>query len=290
MSNPNVAAFFDDRTNTVSYVVSDPATQSCALIDTVLDYDPESGNTSTTSADAIIAHVREHDLIVKWILETHAHADHFTAAPYLQDQLGGVIAIGREIDDVQRVFGGLFNAGKDYKADGSEFGRLFDDGDCFEIGLLACRVIHVPGHTPACVAYHIGDTVFVGDTLFMPDFGSARCDFPGGDAGTLFDSVQKLYALPDETRMYVAHDYKATGRDHFAWETTVGAQKRDNIHLREGTTREDFIEMRNKRDGTLRLPKLIMPSIQVNMRAGRLPEPEDNGIAYLKIPLNVAMG
>ena len=289
-NDPRVDAFFDDRTNTVTYVVADMEARACAIIDTVLDYDPESGKTSTVSADELIAHIRKLDLRVEWILETHAHADHFTAAPYIQDQLGGVIAIGREIDDVQRVFGGLFNAGEDYKADGSEFGRLFDDGDCFKIGGMACEVIHVPGHTPACVAYHIADTVFVGDTLFMPDFGSARCDFPGGDAGTLYDSVQKLYALPDDTRMFVAHDYKAPERDEFAWETTVGEQKRSNIHLREGTARADFIKMRRKRDETLRLPKLIMPSIQVNMRAGRLPEPEDNGIAYLKIPLNVAMG
>jgi len=290
MTNPIVTAFFDEPTNTVTYIVADPSTKACAIIDSVLDYDPESGRTSTVSADELIAHISDHELTVQWILETHAHADHFTAAPYLQDRLGGVIAIGREIDDVQRVFGGLFNAGKDYKADGSEFGRLFDDGDCFEIGELTCRVIHVPGHTPACVAYYIGNSVFVGDTLFMPDFGSARCDFPGGDAGTLYDSVQKLYALPDETRMFVAHDYKTPSRDVFAWETTVGEQKRRNKHLREGTSREEFVNMRTKRDETLRLPKLIMPSIQVNMRAGRLPEPEDNGIAYLKIPLNVAMG
>ena len=289
-TDPVVAAFFDESTNTVTYVVSDPATNDCAIIDSVLDYDPESGKTSTESADAVVDHIRERGYSVQWILETHAHADHFTAAPYLQEKLGGVIAIGREIDDVQKVFGGLFNAGEDYKADGSEFGRLFADGDCFEVGSLACNVIHVPGHTPACVAYHIGCTVFVGDTLFMPDFGSARCDFPGGDAGTLYDSVQKIYELPDETRLFVAHDYKAPGRENYAWETTVGEQKRSNKHLRAGTTREDFVEMRHKRDETLRLPKLIMPSIQVNMRAGRLPEPEDNGIAYLKIPLNVAMG
>lgn len=289
-TDPIVDAFFDEQTNTVTYVVADPKTRACAIIDSVLDFNPESGETSTNSADEVIAHIGAQGYRVQYILETHAHADHFTAAPYLQEQLGGVIAIGREIDDVQKVFGGLFNAGEDYKADGSEFGRLFDDGDCFKIGDLACRVLHVPGHTPACVAYHIGCTVFVGDTLFMPDFGSARCDFPGGDAGTLFDSVQKIYALPDDTRLFVAHDYKSPGRDHFAWETTIGEQKRSNKHLRVGTSREAFVEMRTKRDETLRLPKLIMPSIQVNMRAGRLPEPEDNGIAYLKIPLNVAMG
>lgn len=288
--NPIVTAFFDDLTNTVTYVVADPETKACAVVDSVLDYEAASGGTQTTSADAVIAHIKAHNLTVEYILETHAHADHFSAAPYLQDKLGGVIAIGQHIDDVQRVFGGLFNAGADFKADGSEFGRLFDDGDCFKIGSLEARVIHVPGHTPACVAYYIGDAVFVGDTLFMPDFGSARCDFPGGDAGTLYDSVQKLFALPDDTRMFVCHDYKATGRDHYAWETTVGAQKQSNKHLHVGVTRDAFIKMRTERDRQLALPTLIMPSIQVNMRAGRLPEPEDNGVSYLKIPLNVKMG
>ena len=288
--NPTVTAFFDELTNTVTYIVADPETQVCAVIDSVLDYDAASGGTLTASADKVIAHIRAHDLTLAYILETHAHADHFSAAPYLQDTLGGVIAIGEEIDDVQRVFGGLFNAGADFKADGSEFGRLFSDGDCFKIGNLDAHVIHVPGHTPACVAYHIGDAVFVGDTLFMPDFGSARCDFPGGDAGTLYDSVQKIYALPDETRMFVCHDYKAPGRDDYAWETSVGAQKKSNKHLHVGVTREDFIKMRTDRDRQLALPALIMPSIQVNMRAGRLPEPEDNGVSYLKIPLNVKMG
>ena len=290
MSKPDVTAFFDEPTNTVSYVVADPDTKACAIIDSVLDYDASSGGTTTESADEIVQHIRERGLTVAYILETHAHADHFSAAPYLQEQLGGVIGIGKHIDDVQKVFGRLFNAGADFKADGSEFGRLFDDGDCFKIGNLEADVIHVPGHTPACVAFHIGDTVFVGDTLFMPDFGSARCDFPGGDAGTLYDSVQKLYALPDETRMFVCHDYKAEGRDHYAWETTVGEQKRSNKHLHEGVSRDEFIKMRTERDRTLSLPKLIMPSIQVNMRAGRLPPPEENGVSYIKIPLNVKMG
>lgn len=288
--NPIVTAFFDDLTNTVTYVVADPKTQACAVVDSVLDYEAASGGTQTTSADAVIAHIKAHNLTVQYILETHAHADHFSAAPYLQGKLGGVIAIGQHIDDVQRVFGGLFNAGADFKADGSEFGRLFNDGDCFKIGSLEARVIHVPGHTPACVAFHVGDAVFVGDTLFMPDFGSARCDFPGGDAGTLYDSVQKLFALPDDTRMFVCHDYKAPGRDHYAWETTVGAQKQSNKHLHVGVTRDAFIKMRTERDRQLALPTLIMPSIQVNMRAGRLPEPEDNGVSYLKIPLNMKMG
>lgn len=290
MTHPVVTSFFDEPTNTVSYIVADPQTKACAIVDSVLDYEASSGETTTESADELIAFVKEHDLKVEYILETHAHADHFSAAPYLQEQLGGVIGIGRHIDDVQKVFGRLFNAGTDFKADGSEFGRLFADGECFEIGSLAARVIHVPGHTPACVAFHIGDAVFVGDTLFMPDFGSARCDFPGGDAGTLYDSVQKLYQLPDETRMFLCHDYKAPGRDHYAWETTVGEQKRSNIHLNASVTREDFIKMRTERDKTLALPKLIMPSIQVNMRAGRMPPPEDNGVSYIKIPLNVKMG
>lgn len=290
MTAPNVKAFFDEPTNTVSYVVTDPETGTCAIIDSVYDYDASSGATKTESADEIIAYIKENDLTVAYILETHAHADHFSAAPYLQEELGGVIGIGRHIDDVQKVFGRLFNAGADFKADGSEFGRLFDDGDCFKIGKLEADVIHVPGHTPACVAFHIGDAVFVGDTLFMPDFGSARCDFPGGNAGTLYDSVQTLYALPDETRMFMCHDYKAPGRDHYAWESTVSEQKRSNKHLHEGVSRDAFIKMRTERDATLTLPKLIMPSIQVNMRAGRLPPPEENGVSYIKIPLNVKMG
>lgn len=290
MTNPVVTSFFDEPTNTVTYIVADPKTKACAIVDSVLDYDASSGATTTESADELIAFIKEQDLKLEYILETHAHADHFSAAPYLQEQLGGIIGIGRHINDVQKVFGRLFNAGTDFKADGSEFGRLFDDGDCFEIGSLAARVIHVPGHTPACVAFHIGDSVFVGDTLFMPDFGSARCDFPGGDAGTLYDSVQKLYELPDETRMFLCHDYKAPGRDEYAWETTVGEQKRSNIHLNASVTRDEFIKMRTERDKTLALPKLIMPSIQVNMRAGRMPPPEDNGVSYIKIPLNVKMG
>ena len=290
MTNPVVTSFFDEPTNTVTYIVADPKTKACAIVDSVLDYDASSGATTTESADELIAFIQEQDLKLEYILETHAHADHFSAAPYLQEQLGGIIGIGRHINDVQKVFGRLFNAGTDFKADGSECGRLFDDGDCFEIGSLAARVIHVPGHTPACVAFHIGDSVFVGDTLFMPDFGSARCDFPGGDAGTLYDSVQKLYELPDETRMFLCHDYKAPGRDEYAWETTVGEQKRSNIHLNASVTRDEFIKMRTERDKTLALPKLIMPSIQVNMRAGRMPPPEDNGVSYIKIPLNVKLG
>ena len=286
MSRPNVDSFFDEATNTVTYIVSDPQTNKCAIIDSVLDYDASAGRTKTDSADQLIEFVKERDLNVQWILETHAHADHFSAAPYLQKSVGGVIAIGEHIPDVQRVFGGLFNENDAFKTDGSQFGRLFKDRETFKIGELEAEIIFVPGHTPACVAYHIGDAAFVGDTLFMPDYGSARCDFPGGDAGTLYDSVQKLFTLPDETRVFLCHDYKAPGRDDFQWETTIGRQKRHNIHLHEGITRDEFIEMRTARDKTLGMPKLILPSIQVNMRAGELPEPEGNGVRYLKIPLN----
>lgn len=282
----DVTSFFDEPTNTVTYLVTDPETKSCAIIDSVLDYDANSGRTTTTSADAVIAFINQRGLSVEWILETHAHADHFSAAPYLQKQVGGVIAIGEHIPDIQRVFGGLFNSGDDFKVDGSQFGHLFKDNEEFKIGNLHAEIIYVPGHTPACVAYHVGDAVFVGDTLFMPDYGSARCDFPGGDAATLYDSVQKLYALPDETRMYLCHDYKAKGRDDYAWETTVGEQKKSNVHMNTCVTRSEFIEMRTARDKTLGMPKLILPSIQVNMRAGELPEPEENGVSYLKIPLN----
>lgn len=283
---PEVISFFDEPTNTVTYVVSDPETKSCAIIDSVLDYDASSGRTKTASADEVIDFVQQGGLNVQWILETHAHADHFSAAPYIQKKIGGVIAIGEHIPDIQRVFGGLFNTGEEFKQDGSQFGRLFKDNETFQIGNLHAKIIYVPGHTPACVAYHVGDAVFVGDTLFMPDYGSARCDFPGGDAGTLYDSVHKLYALPDETRMFLCHDYKAKGRDYYAWETTVGDQKKSNIHLNTSVTRDAFIKMRTERDKTLSMPKLILPSIQVNMRAGELPEPEENGVSYLKIPLN----
>lgn len=286
MSKPDVVSFFDEFTFTVTYVVVDPETKKCAIIDSVLDFDPNSGRTKTDSADEVIAYIEHGKLDVEWILETHAHADHFSAAPYLQRKLGGKIAIGAHIPDVQKVFGGLFNEGEGFKRDGSQFHHLFKDGETFKIGSLDADVLYVPGHTPACIAYHIGDAIFVGDTLFMPDYGSARCDFPGGDAGTLYDSVQKIYALPDETRMFLCHDYKAEGRDHFAWETTIGEQKAKNIHLNASVTRDEFIKMRTERDKTLSMPRLILPSIQVNMRAGEFPEPEDNGQRYLKIPLN----
>lgn len=285
-SKPDVISFFDEFTFTVTYIVADSETKACAIIDSVMDFDPNSGRTTTESADEVIAFIEQGGLKVEWILETHAHADHFSAAPYLQRKLGGKIAIGAHIPDIQKVFGGLFNEDDDFKRDGSQFHHLFEDSETFQIGKLKADVIYVPGHTPACIAYHIGDAVFVGDTLFMPDYGSARCDFPGGDAGTLYDSVQKLYELHDETRMFLCHDYKAPGRDHYAWETTVGQQKAENIHLNSSVTRDEFIKMRTARDKTLKMPRLILPSIQVNMRAGEFPEPEENGQRYLKIPLN----
>ncbi len=283
---PSVTAFFDEATYTVTYIVADPDSRKCAIIDSVLGYDAGSGRTNTKSADALIAHIAEQKLELQWILETHAHADHFSAAPYLQEKLGGVIAIGEHIPDVQRVFGGLFNAGDCFKTDGSQFGRLLKDNERYKIGALEVKTIFVPGHTPACVAYHIGDAVFVGDTLFMPDFGSARCDFPGGDAGALYDSVQKLYELADDTRVFLCHDYKAKGRDYYAWESTIDEQKKKNIHMNTGVNRAEFIAMRTARDKTLSMPKLILPAIQVNMRAGEMPPPEDNGQIYLKIPIN----
>lgn len=284
--SPEIKAFFDADTYTVSYVVSDPETRRAAIIDSVLDFDSASGRTSTRSADQIIEHVRARQLTVDWILETHVHADHLSAAPYLQKQLGGTIGIGNHVTHVQAVFGDLFDAEPEFARDGSQFGHLFEDGETFSIGNLQADAIWTPGHTPACMVYHIADTAFVGDTLFMPDFGTARCDFPGGDAATLYHSVQKIYALPDETRLFMCHDYKAPGRDHFAWETTVGEQKAANIHLNAATTEADFVKMRTERDATLDMPRLILPSVQINMRAGNLPPPAPNGVRYLKLPLD----
>ncbi|MFH1803315.1 MAG: MBL fold metallo-hydrolase [Pseudomonadota bacterium] len=283
---PDVTAFFDEATFTVSYVVRDPASASCAIVDSVLDYDPASGRTDTSSADTVIAFVRDHGLSVEWILETHVHADHLSAAPYLKEKTGGKMGIGANISIVQNVFGKIFNAGTEFARDGRQFDRLFVDGDVFSIGGLAARAIHTPGHTPACMSYVIGDAVFVGDTLFMPDFGTARCDFPGGDAHMLYQSVQKLLALPGETRMFMCHDYKAPGRDEYRWETTVAEERDKNIHIGGGTSEEEFVRMRQAKDATLDMPRLILPSVQVNMRAGELPPAEDNGIRYLKIPLN----
>jgi glyoxylase-like metal-dependent hydrolase (beta-lactamase superfamily II) len=283
---PHVASFFDDATNTISYIVGDPHGHSAAIIDSVLDYDPASGRTDTASADSIIAHVLREGLEVEWILETHVHADHLSAAPYLQEKLGGKIGIGENIRVVQDTFGKVFNEGTEFRRDGSQFDRLFREGDSFHIGQLRGDVLHTPGHTPACLTYVIGDAAFVGDTLFMPDFGTARCDFPGGSAEAMFDSVQKILALPDETRIFVGHDYKAPGRDVYAWETTVGEQKAKNVHVGGGRTREEFVKMRTERDATLAMPKLIIPSLQVNMRAGHMPPAEDDGTVFLKVPVN----
>lgn len=283
---PSIAGFFDEATNTISYVVHDPATNEAAIIDSVLDYDAAAGRTSNGSADLIIEYVTENDLTVTWLIETHAHADHISAAPYLQEKLGGRLAIGREIIRVQEVFGKLFNAGTEFQRDGSQFDHLFDDGETFRLGTLEGIALHVPGHTPADMAFIIGDAAFVGDTIFMPDFGTARADFPGGDARQLYQSIKRLLSLPEDTRLFLCHDYKAPGRDEYAWETTVGQQKRENVHVKEGTSEDEFVEMRTARDKTLAMPKLIMPSVQVNIRGGRLPEPEDNGVSYIKIPVN----
>ncbi len=286
MNTPKVTGFFDEATNTISYVVADPVTKACAVIDSLLDFDQASGRTRTTSADQIIAFVRESGLTCEWIIDTHVHADHLTAAPHIRREIGGRTGIGSEISTVQKVFGQIFNEGQSFHTDGSQFDHLFKEGEDYRIGTLEARAIHTPGHTPACMSHLIGDALFVGDTLFMPDFGTARCDFPGGDAGTLYHSIQKLFALPDETRVFLCHDYKAPGRDTFVWETTIGDEKRSNIHVKTGTSREDFIKMRTARDATLAMPKLILPSVQINMRAGDLPEPEENGQRYMKIPIN----
>ena len=283
---PNVTAFFDPATFTVSYVVREPDGSNCAIIDSVLDYDPAAGRTDTSSADAIIAFVKAENLTVTWILESHVHADHLSAAPYLQQQVGGKIGIGDQITVVQDTFGKVFNEGTAFQRDGSQFDALFKDGDSVNIGQMRVDVMHTPGHTPACLTYVIGDAAFVGDTLFMPDFGTARCDFPGGSAENLFNSIQKILALPDETRVFVGHDYKAPGRDEFAWETTIGEQKALNIHIGAGKPLEEFVSMRQERDATLGMPRLILPSIQTNMRAGQFPEPENNGVRYLKVPVN----
>mgnify|MGYP001827354398 CR=1 FL=1 len=285
MAKPNVVAFFDEATFTVTYVVSDPATGRAAVIDPVLDFDPTSGRTSTSSADRVIAHVSDNDLGVDWILETHVHADHLSGAPYIRERLGGKTAIGTNVTAVQEAFKGIFNL-KDLAADGSQFDRLFGDGESFAIGELTAQVIATPGHTPACVTYLIGDAAFVGDTLFMPDFGSARTDFPGGSAPQLYDSIRKILDLPGNTRLFMCHDYKAPGRDVYAWETSVDEQRENNIHISDKVSRDEFVEMREGRDSQLGMPKLILPSLQVNLRAGELPAPEDNDIRYLKIPLD----
>lgn len=286
MQKPDVKGFFDQATYTISYVVSDPETKRCAIIDSLLDFDQASGRTSTQSADKLISFVRENGLTCEWIIDTHVHADHLTAAPYIRAQLGGKTSIGDKIPVVQRVFGNIFNEGQSFHTDGSQFDHLFKPGETYRLGNIEARALSTPGHTPACMTHVIGDAMFVGDTIFMPDFGTARCDFPGGDAGTLYDSVQMLFEYPDETRMFLCHDYKAPGRDEFVWETTIGEQKRSNIHVKDGTSRDEFIRMRTERDATLDMPKLILPSVQVNMRAGDMPPPEDNGVRYMKVPIN----
>lgn len=285
--HPVVTHFFDEPTNTYSYVVQDPSSNHCAIIDSVLDFDYPSGRTDTKSAQAILEFVAANDLTVDWILETHVHADHLSAAPFLQERTQAQLGIGEHIKTVQDTFGKAFNAGTEFARDGSQFDRLFADGDSFNIGNLSAQVLHTPGHTPACLTYVIGDAAFVGDTLFMPDYGTARCDFPGGDAKTLYQSIQKVFALPDDTRLFMCHDYKAPGRDHYAFETTVAEEKQHNVHVGNGKSEAEFVKMRTERDATLAMPKLILPSVQINMRAGQFPPEEDNGQRYLKLPLNL---
>ena len=283
-SAPRIEAFFDNATNTVSYLVSDPGTGKAVVIDPVLDYDHKSGEVDTASAEKILAAARDQGLTIEWALETHAHADHLSGAPFIKGKVGAKIGIGEHIKDVQRIFRPVFNA-TDLKTDGSDFDHLFADGETIQVGGLEIEVIYTPGHTPADISYKIADAVFVGDTLFMPDFGTARADFPGGDAHRLFGSIQKLLSLPDETRLFMCHDYKAPGRDHYAWETTVKAQREANVHVGGGRSESDFVEMRQTRDATLAAPVLLLPSIQVNIRAGRFPPAESNGVHYLTIPV-----
>jgi glyoxylase-like metal-dependent hydrolase (beta-lactamase superfamily II) len=285
---PEVTGFFDSRTNTVSYVVADPSTRTCAIIDSVLDYEPHGARLFHESADALIAYVQEREYEVAWILETHVHADHLSAATYLKERVGGMSAIGAHITDVQKVFVPIFHAEGEVAQDGTQFDRLFEDGDTFMIGSLSVQVLHTPGHTPADVSYHIGDAVFVGDTLFMPDYGTARCDFPGGSAETLFQSIQKIFALPPETRLFVGHDYLPQGRTEHQFETTVYAQKQSNIQVHGGVSETEFVAVREQRDSTLGMPTLIIPSIQVNMRAGVVPVHTSSGALELRIPVNSA--
>lgn len=284
-TKPLVHGIFDPTTWTVTYVVYEKPGSACAIIDSVLDYDPKSGRTQHHSADKVIDFVRAHDLRVEWILETHAHADHLSAAPYLKQHLGGKIAIGDHITSVQKVFAGVFNLEPEFRQDGSQFDALIKEGESFKVGALEGNALYVPGHTPACMAYQFGDAVFVGDTLFMPDVGTARCDFPGGDAKTLYASTRRLLSLPSETRLFMCHDYPPAGRA-VDFETTVAEQRAKNIHVHDGITEAQFVEMRTKRDATLEMPVLILPAVQINIRAGRLPPKESNGIAYVKIPLN----
>ncbi|HEY2623301.1 MAG TPA: MBL fold metallo-hydrolase [Dyella sp.] len=286
MKRPEVKAFFDEPTNTFSYVTWDPATRTAAVIDSVLDYDAASGRTRHDSADAMVDFVKAQGLTVAWVIDTHVHADHLSASTYVQSCLGGTLGIGDHIRLVQDTFGRLFNAGSGFPRDGSQFDHLFKHGERYRLGDIEAVALHTPGHTSACMTHVIGDAAFVGDTLFMPDFGTARCDFPGGDARTLYHSIQRIFALPDETRIFLCHDYRAPGRDVFVHETTVGEERRANIHVHDGVGEDDFVRMRTARDATLAVPKLLLPAVQVNMCAGKLPPAEDNGIRYLKIPLN----
>jgi len=286
MANPEVTAFLDEVTNTLTYVVTDPETGQCAVIDPVLDYDLTAGRTSTASVDAVIEFIKANKLSLDLVLETHVHADHLSAAPVLKQRLQARTAIGDHITAIQEVFTGIFNL-DDVATDGSQFDLLLADGDEFPVGNIQGKVMHTPGHTPACVTFVIGDAVFVGDTLFMPDFGTARCDFPGGDAEALYDSIQMIFELPDETRLFMCHDYKAPGRDEYAWETSVAEQRKDNIHIHDGISKQEFVDFRTGRDSQLGMPKLIIPSIQVNIRAGDMPDPDGNGVSYLKVPVDV---
>ncbi len=286
LARPEIAAFFDEDTKTVSYVVRDPASHACAILDSVRDFDPASGRTRYAHADALIAHVERERWVVAWILETHVHADHLTAAPYIRERLGGRTGIGVHITTVQKTFAALFNAEASFPTDGSQFDHLFEDGETFAIGNLPVTVLHTPGHTPACLTYLIGDAAFVGDTLFMPDYGTARCDFPGGDARQLYRSIHRILALLPATRLFLCHDYKAEGRSEYRWETTVAEQRRSNIHVHDGIGEEDFVRLRTARDAGLAMPRLILPSVQINMRAGNLPPAEENGVSYLKIPID----
>jgi len=282
---PEVTAFFDEATNTISYVVKDPGSNACAVIDSVMDIDDAAGRITYDSADRIIAHIRDRGLTLEWLIETHVHADHLSAAPYIQQHLGGKIGIGDQITVVQEVFGKVFNEGTEFRRDGSQFDRLFKDGDTYSIGGMRAFAMHTPGHTPACMTHVIGDAAFVGDTLFMPDGGSARADFPGGDARTLFRSIRRVLELPPQTRLFMCHDYGPNGRE-IRWETTVAEERAHNIHVKDGVTEDEFVAMREARDKTLGMPRLILPSLQVNMRAGHLPPAEPNGRVFLKLPVN----
>ncbi|MGR3803384.1 MBL fold metallo-hydrolase [Marinibacterium profundimaris] len=282
---PDVHAVFDPATNTISYVVKDPGSNACAIVDSVMDIDYAAGRISYEHADELIDYVQSNGLKLEWLIETHVHADHLSAAPYIQSKLGGKLGIGRNITMVQDTFGKVFNEGTEFQRDGSQFDKLFDDGDTYTVGGMECLAIHTPGHTPACMTHVMGDAAFVGDTLFMPDGGSARADFPGGDAGTLYDSIQKVLSLPDETRLFMCHDYGPNGRD-IQWETTVAEEKAHNIHVGGGKTREEFVKFRTERDAQLAMPKLIIPSLQVNMRGGDLPPADEDGKRFLKVPLN----